>query len=220
MTLFLNVATPLFVLALVAHAAARGDRGWQLLPYFAGAALLALPLAPLAGVVAGMFPPRYQLWVLYLRLLVVDHALPLLAAVAISLLLQRHANGRSPTGQPVGLLHLLVTLGGFFSMFVILEQFSYHADPSRYRLILLPLLRLATVTAVAYLLARCAGAGGGLRVAAALAVLALPFLTAALAYAEAIQRPVVAMAGSILLLATALVPVLLLPPLEVPDGRA
>ena len=243
MTLFVYLATPLFVLAVVARAGP-GEAGREetLLPWFAGAALLALPLYPPVSMLAEAFPPYYQPRLLYLQLLAVDHGAPLAAALLVSLLLRRYRNGRSRrrsgllhratlargqrppqprsgTGRRSELPHLLVTLGGFFSMFAILEQLSYQPDPSFYRLILLPLLRLALVSAAAYLLARTAEAGVWWRVAVLPALLALPLLTAAIAYGDVIRRPYLAAAGSTMLFAAALLPVLRYSRTEVPHGN-
>ena len=231
MTLFAYLATPLFVVAMVARAAPGGGDGGTLLPRYAGAALLALPLHPLVSLAAEAFPPLYEPRLLYLRLLAVDHGAPLVAALLVSLALRRYGGVRPRRRS--GLLHrarlasgrrrwewrhLLVTLGGFFSVFAILEQLTHHADPSFYRLILLPLLRLAQVSAAAYLLARTAGARGWWRGAALLAVLALPLPAAAIAYGAAIRRPDLAAAGSAVVFAAALLPMLRYSRPEVSDG--
>ena len=221
MTLFAYLATPLFVVALAARGAAPevGQRT-ALLPWFAGAALLALVLFPLLSMVARAFPPLYEPRLLYLRLLAADHGAPLVAALAVTLGLRRYryirhrrsgllrrarrARGeREP--QPrvrarrrAELPYLLVTLGGYFSMLAILEQLTHYADPSFYRLVLLPLLRLALMSAVAVLLAAATGARVWWRALAVLAILALPLVTAAIAYGDTIRRSDFAAAGSVL----------------------
>lgn len=240
MTLFAWLAMPLFVAALAARGASRGvGGGAPLLAWFAVAALLALPVYPLATLLARVFPPLYEPRPLYLQALALDHGGPLAAALAVTLALRRtraRARGsgllrraararRAPTPQPVlrarrqaELPLLLAALGGFFSMFALLEQLDRHADPSFYRLILLPLLRLALVSAAAFLLARSAGARIWWQGLALLAILALPFLTAAVAYGAAARRPELAAAGSAAAFAAALAPVLRYRPREVPDG--
>ena len=242
MTLFAYLATPLFVVAMTARGAAPGavERA-ALWPWFAGAALLALPLYPLAGLLAGTFPPFYDQRLLYLRLLAVDHGAPLVAALAVTLVLRRYRKRRVQRGsgllhratlasdergpqarsrarRQAELLHLLVTLGGFFSMFAILEQLAHYADPSIYRTLLLPLLRLAQVSAAAALWAGVTGARRWWRGLALLAILALPLLTAAIAFGDAIQRPDLAAAGTVVVFAAALLPLLRRYPPEARDG--
>lgn len=242
MTLFAWLATPLFVAALAARGASPGVGGRAvLLPWFAAAALLALPIYPLATLLARVFPPLYEPRLLYLQALALDHGGPLAAALAVTLalrlprarargrasgLLRRAARARrAPTPRPVlrarrqaELPLLLAALGGFFSMFALLEQLDRPADPSFYRLILLPLLRLALVSAAAFLLARSAGARIWWQGLALLAILALPLLTAAAAYGVVVRRPELAAAGSAAAFAAALWPVLRYYPREAPDG--
>ena len=240
MTLFAWLATPLFVAALAARGASPGVGGRAaMLPWFAAAALLALPIYPLATLLARVFPPLYEPRLLYLQALALDHGGPLAAALAVTLalrlprargrasgLLRRAARARrAPTPRPVlrarrqaQLPLLLAALGGFFSMYALLEQLDRQADPSFYRLILLPLLRLALVSAAAFLLARSAGARIWWQGLALLAILALPLLTAAAAYGVALRRPELAAAGSAAAFAAALWPVLRYYPREAPDG--
>lgn len=240
MTLFAWLAMPLFVTALAARGGSPGVGGRaQLLAWFAAAALLALPIYPLATLLARVFPPLYEPRLLYLQALALEHGGPLAAALAVTLalrltrargrgsgLLQRAARARrAPVPPPVlrarrqaELPLLLAALGGFFSMFALLEQLDRTADPSFYRLILLPLLRLALVSAAAFLLARSAGARIWWQGLALLAVLALPLLTAAVAYGAAVRRPELAAAGSVAAFAAALLPVLRYCPREVPDA--
>ena len=233
MTLFAYLALPLFVVALTARSAPRGAGELRaLLPWFAGAALAALALYPLAGLLARAFPPFYEEpRLLYLRALAVDHGAPLAAALAVALGLrgfrerrgagrsgllrraaqarpERPAPARRHTRRQAELAYLLATLGGFFSVFSLLQQLELHADPSFYRLILLPLLRVALVSAAACLLARTAGARIWWQGLALLAALALPFLTAAIAYGAALRRTELAAAGSAVVCAAALLPLL------------
>ena len=247
MTLFAYLATPLFVVALAARGAApESGRRAALLPWFAGAALLALLLFPLLNMVAPAFPPRYEPRLLYLRLLATDHGTPLLAALAVTLGLRRYRNSRnrSTRNRRSGLLQrarrarrereprprvrarrraelpcLLVTLGGFFSMLAILEQLTHDADPSLYRLVLLPLLRLALMSAVALLLAAATGTRVWWRALALLVILVLPLLTAAIAYGDVIRRPDLAAAGSALAFLATLLPLLRGYPTEAADAR-
>ena len=205
MTLFAYLATPLFVLALAARGAApESGHRMTLLPWFAGAALLALVLFPLLDMVERAFPPQYEPQLLYLRLLAADHGAPLLAALAVTLGLRRYRNTRTRSTtrkRPSGLLqrarrarreheprprvrarrraelpYLLVTLGGYFSMLAILEQLTHYADPSFYRLVLLPLLRLALMGAMALLLAAATGARVWWRALALLVILVLSLI--------------------------------------------
>ena len=196
MTLFVYLATPLFVLAVAGHAHARGHGGgWVLLHAYTAAGLLAIPLFPLFETLAATFPPLLQPRLQYARLVAVDHGLPLLAAAAASLAIHWYRR----RGQEAGTLHaiaLLAGLGGFFSVYAILDQFANHADPSMYRLVLLPMLRLAAVTATAYLLTRAAR---GTRWWAA-AVLTIPCVTAGIAYAGTLQRQDLAAVGGAALL--------------------
>ena len=246
MTWFAYLATPLFVVALAARGAApaSGHR-MALLPWFAGAALLALLLFPLLNMVARAFPPLYEPRLLYLRLLAADHGAPLLGALAVTLALRRYRNtrNRNTRSRRSGLLqrarrarrereprprvrarrraelpYLLVTLGGYFSMLAILEQLTQYADPSFYRLVLLPLLRLALVSAVTLLLAAATGARVWWRALAVLAVLALPPVTAAIAYGDVIRRPDLATAGSALVFLATLLPLLRRYPKEASDA--
>ena len=199
MTLFVYLATPLFVLAVTGHSPARErGGGWDLLQAYTAAALLAMPLYLLIDLAADAIPPHFQPRLQYARLLAVDHGLPLIAASAASLVVHWIRN----RGRGTGTLHpvlLVASLGGFFSVYAILDQFTNHADPSLYRLVLLPVLRLAALTATAYLLARAAR---GARWWAA-AVLTVPCVTAAVAYAGTGQQPgLVAVGGAALLAAT------------------
>ena len=210
MTLFVYLATPLFVLAVTGHAHARGrGGGWNLLHAYTAAALLAIPLFPLIELVAATFPPGLQPRLQYARLLAVDHGLPLIAAAAVSLAvhgfrghgraLRIHAP-RTHAPRTLPPIPLVASLGGFFSVYAILDQFANHADPSMYRLVLLPMLRLAAVTGTAYLLARAArGAWWGW----AAAVLTIPCVTAAMAYAGTFQQPGLVAVGGAALLAAA-----------------
>ena len=247
MTLFAYLATPLFVLALAARGAApeSGHRA-ALLPWFAGAALLALVLFPLLNMVARAFPPQYEPRLLYLRLLAADHAAPLLAALAVTLVLRRYRNrrSRSTRKRPSGLLqrarrarrereprprlrarrraelpYLLVTLGGFFSMLAVLEQLTHYADPSFYRLVLLPLLRLALMGAMALLLAAATGARVWWRALAVLVILVLPLVTAGIAYGDVMRRPDLAAAGSALAFLVTLLALRRRYPKEASDAR-
>ena len=241
MTLFAYLATPLFVVALAARGAPPGA-GYRtaLVPWFAGAALLALPLFPLLSMVARAFPPRYEPELLYLRLLAADHGAPLLAALAVTLGLRRYRNTRNRRSgllqrarrarhereprprvrarRRAELPYLLVTLGGYFSMLAILEQLTRYADPSFYRLVLLPLLRLALVSAVTLLLAAATGARVWWRALAALAILALPPVTAAIAYGDVIRRPDLAAGASALAFLGFLLPLLRRYPTEASDA--
>ena len=222
MTLFVYLATPLFVLAVTGHAHARGrGGGWNLLQAYTAAALLAIPLFPLIELVAATFPPRLQPRLQYARLLVVDHGLPLIAAVAASLAVRGfRARGLAPRLHAPRILHpvpLVASLGGFFSAYAILDQFANHADPSMYRLVLLPLLRLAAVSGTAYLLARAArGAWWGW----AAAVLTIPCVTAAVAYAGTLQQPGLVAVGGAALLAASLPLLFVNSVAEVPDDPA
>lgn len=200
MTLFVHLATPLFVLAVAGHAHARGQGdGWALLHAYTAAGLLAIPLYPLFEMLAAAFPPLVQPQLQYARLLAVDHGLPLIAAAAATLGIHRYRRRRHEGGAPHAIT-LLAGLGGFFSVYAILDQFANHADPSLYRLVLLPMLRLAAVTATAYLLTRAAR---GARWWAA-AVLTVPCVTAGIAYAGTLQRPDLAAVGGAALLAVCL----------------
>ena len=117
-----------------------------------------------------------------------------------------------------GARHLLVTLGGCFSMLAILEQLTHYADPSLYRLVLLPLLRLALMSAVALLLAAATGARIWWRALAVPAILVLPLVTAAIAYGDVIRRPDLAAAGSALAFLATLLPLLRRYPKEASDA--
>ena len=91
MTLFVHLATPLFVLAVAGHAQARGQSGgWALLHAYTAAGVLAIPLYPLFEMLAAAFPPLVQPRLQYARLLAVDHGLPLIAAAAATLGLHRY----------------------------------------------------------------------------------------------------------------------------------
>ena len=234
MTLFAFLALPLFVVA----AAARGgpqERGRlaALLPWFAGAALLAMPVYPLIDLLGRAFPPYYdQPRLLFLRPLALQHGAPLAAALAGALLLRRYRDRRRPASGLLGraaaarrartaaeLAYYLATLGGFFSMFALLEQLDHYADPSLYRLILLPLLRVAMVSVAAFLLARTAGSRIWWRGLALLVILALPLPAAAVAYESAVQRTALAAAAVAAAAALALLPLLRPAPREVPDER-
>ena len=240
MTLFAYLATPLFVVALAARGAPPGvGHRMALLPWFAGAALLALVLFPLVSMVARTFPPLYEPRLLYLRLLAADHGAPLVAALAVALGLRRYRNARYRRSgllrrarrvrgereprprvrarQRTDLTYLLVTLGGYFSMHTILEQLTYYADPSFYRLVLLPLLRLALMSAAAVLAAGATGARVWWRGLALLAILALPLVTAAVAYGAAMRRSDLAAAGTVAAFVAALLPLLRRYPTEVSD---
>ena len=236
MTLFAYLATPLFVVALAARGAPPGvGHRMALLPWFAGAALLALVLFPLVSMVARTFPPLYEPRLLYLRLLAADHGAPLVAALAVALGLRRYRNARyrrsgllrrargereprpRARARRADLTYLLVTLGGYFSMHTILEQLTYYADPSFYRLVLLPLLRLALMSAAAVLAAGATGARVWWRGLALLAILALPLVTAAVAYGAAIRRSDLAAAGTVAAFVAALLPLLRRYPTEVSD---
>lgn len=246
MTLFAYLATPLFVLALAARGAApESGRRTALLPWFAGAALLALVLFPLLNMVARAFPPQYEPELLYLRLLAADHGAPLLAALVVTLGLRRYRirSTRSTRNRPSGLLQrarrarrereprprrrarrraelpfLVVTLGGCFSMLAVLEQLTHYADPSFYRLVQLPLLRLALMSAMALLLAAATGARVWWRALALLVILVLPLVTAGIAYGDVIRRPDLAAAGSALAFLATLLPLLRRYPKEASDA--
>ena len=216
MTLFVYLATPLFVLAVAGHAHARGrGGGWRLLHAYAAAALLAIPLYPLLELLAAAFPPRVRPRLHYARLLAVDHGGPLLAAVVASLAVHWFRVRGSDAGT-LRAVPLVAGLGGFFSAYAILDQFTNHADPSMYRLVLLPVLRLAAVTGTAYLLARAAH--GARRWA--VAVLAVPCVTAAVAYAGTVRRPELAVLAGVGLLAVTLPLVFANSVAEVPDDPA
>ena len=234
MTLFAYLALPLFVVAAAACGGPQ-ERGRlaALLPWFAGAALLAMPVYPLIDLLGRAFPPYYdQPRLLFLRPLALQHGAPLVAALTGALLLRRYRDRRRPAPGLLGraavarrartaaeLAYFLATLGGFFSMFALLEQLDHHADPSLYRLILLPLLRVALVSVAAFLLARTAGSRIRWRVLALLVILALPLPAAAVAYQSAVQRTALAAAVSAAACALALLPLLRASPREVPDER-
>lgn len=200
MTLFVYLATPLFVLAVAGHAHARGlGGGWDLLHAYTAAALLSIPLYPLFELLAAAYPPRVRPQLHYVRLLAVDHGAPLIAAAATSLVVHRFR----VRGRAAGTLHaipLVAGLGGFFSVYAILDQFTHHADPSMYRLVLLPVLRLAAAAGTACLLARVAH--GARRWA--VAVPAIPCVTAAVAYAGTARQPELAVVVGVGLLAATL----------------
>lgn len=197
MTLFVHLATPLFVLAVAGHAHARGQSdGWTLLHAYTAAGVLAIPLYPLFEMLAATFPPLVQPRLQYARLLAVDHGLPLIAAAAATLAIHRYRRRRQEAGAPHAIA-LLAGMGGFFSVYAVLDQFANHADPSMYRLVLLPMLRLAAVAATAHLLTRAAR---GARWWAA-AVLTIPCVTAGVAYAGTLQQPDLAAVGGAALLA-------------------
>ena len=202
MTLFVYLATPLFVVAVAGHAYSRGrGDGWYLLHTYTVAALLAMPLYPLIELLASAIPHRLQPRLQYARLLAVDHGLPLIAAAVASLAVRRF-QGRGRTHRAAGVrpVSLVAGLGGFFSVYAILDQIANHADPSMYRLVLLPILRLVAVTATAFLLARAARGTGWW----AIAVPAVPCVTAAVAYAGMLQQPGFAAVGGVGLLAATL----------------
>ncbi len=237
MTLFAYLALPLFVVAAAARSGPQeGGRSAALLPWFAGAALLAMPVYPLIDLLGRVFPPFYDdPRLLYLRPLALEHGGPLVAALVVALLLRRARDRRQRRRRASGLLQraavargaqtaaelafFLAALGGFFSMFALLEQLDHYADPSIYRLILLPLLRVALVSAAAFLLARTAGARIWWRGLALLAILALPILTAAVAYGDAVQRADLAAAASAAACALALLPLLRSSRREAPDDH-
>ncbi|MDE0229416.1 MAG: hypothetical protein OXJ62_11260 [Spirochaetaceae bacterium] len=197
MTLFAYLATPLFVLAVAGHALARGQSdGWALLYAYTTAGLLAIPLYPLFEMLAATFPPLVQPRLQYARLLAVDHGLPLIAAAAATLGIHWYRRRRHEAGAPDAIT-LLAGMGGFFSVYAVLDQFANHADPSTYRLVLLPMLRLAAVAATAYLLTRAAR--GAWWWAAAMP--AIPCGTAGIAYAGTLQQPDLAAVGGAALLA-------------------
>lgn len=216
MTLFAFLATPLFVLAVAGHAHARGrGGGWHLLPVYTTAALLAMPAYPLIELLAATFPPRIEPRLQYARLLTVDHGLPLAAAATATMAVLWY---RRRAGEPRArrAASLVAGLGGFFSVYAILDQFTNHADPSMYRLVLLPILRLAGVCVAAYLLAR---ASRGTRWWA-LAVPVIPCATAGVAYVGTLQQPGLAAAGGAALLAVTLPMVFADSAAEVPDETA
>ena len=197
MTLFVHLATPLYVIAVAGQACARGQGdGWALLYAYATAGVLAIPLYPLFEMLAATFPPLVQPQLQYARLLVVDHGLPLIAAAAATLGIYWYRRRRHEVGV-LDVVTLLTGMGGFFSVYAILDQFAHHADPSTYRLVLLPMLRLAAAVTTAYLLTR---AVRGARWWAA-AVPAIPCVTAGIAYSGALQQANLASAGGAMLLA-------------------
>lgn len=213
MTLFVLLATPLFVLAVAGHAQSRGQSGgWDLPHAFTAAGLLAIPLYPLFELLAATFPPLVQPRLRYARLVAVDHGLPLIVAAAATLCIHWYRRRRHGAGA-LHVITLLASLGGFFSVYAILDQFANHADPSMYRLVLLPILRLVAVSATAYLLTRAAR---GARWWAA-AVLTIPCVTAGIAYAGTLQQPDIAAIGGAALLAVCLPLVFADSVSEVPD---
>ena len=215
MTLFVYLATPLFVLAVVGHAYARGRGGWDVLHVYTAAALLAMPAYPLIELLAATIPLRIEPRLQYARLLAVDHGLPLVAAAAAALAAQwLQRRGRADGARRPVLL--VAGLGGFFSVYAVLDQFANHADPSLYRLVLLPMLRLVAVTVSASLLARAARGKRWW----ALAVLPIPCVTAAVAYVGTVQRPGLAAAGGAALLAATVPMVFAQPVAEVSDDSA
>lgn len=216
MTLFVYLATPLFVLAVAGHARARGQGGCRdLLHAFAATALLAMPLYALIELLAATVPPRTPPPLQYARLLAVDHGLPLVAGVAATLAVRRLQGRGGEAGAPRA-ASLVAGLGGFFTVYGILDQFSNHADPSMHRLVLLPILRLAALTPAAYLLAR---AVRGTRWWAA-ALPAIPCVTAAVAYAGTLRQPGLAAVGGLALLAATLPLVFAHPVAEATDDPA
>lgn len=104
-------------------------------------------------------------------------------------------------------------------MLAVLEQLTHHADPSFYRLVLLPLLRLALMSALVLLLAAATGARIWWRALAMLVILALPLVTAAIAYGDVVRRPDLAAAGSALAFLVTLLPLLRRYPKEASDAR-
>lgn len=202
MTLFVYLATPLFVLAVAGHAYSRGrGDGWHLLHAYTFAALLAMPLYPLIELLAAVVPVAVQPRLQYARLLAVDHAAPLIAAAVASLAVRRfQGRGRTHEAAGVRVVSLVAALGGFFSAYAILDQITNHADPSMYRLVLLPILRLVAVTATAVLFARAARGAWWW----AVAVPVVPCVTAAVAYLGTLQQPGLAAVGGAGLLAAAL----------------
>ena len=216
MTLFAYLATPLFVLAIAGHAHARGrGGGWDLLHTYTAAALLAMPCYPLFEFLAATFPPRVEPRLQFARLLAVDHGVPLIAASAASLAVHWF-RGRGGKRDPLHAVKLVAALGGFFSVYAILDQFAHHADPSLYRLVLLPMLRLTAVSGTAYLLARAARGTRWWVVA----VPAIPCATAAVAYAGTLQQPELAAVGGAALLAMTLPLVFAHAAAEAPDETA
>jgi peptidoglycan/LPS O-acetylase OafA/YrhL len=111
---------------------------------------------------------------------------------------------------------LVAGLGGFFSVYSILDQLTNHADPSLYRLVLLPMLRLVALTVTAYLLARAARGTRWWVVA----LPAIPCVTAAVAFVGTVQQPGLAAAGGAALLAATLPMVFAHPVAEVSDDTA
>jgi hypothetical protein len=216
MTLFAYLATPLFVLAVAGHAHARGQGGdWEMLQVFIAAALLAMPLYPLIELLAATVPAHIQPRLHYARLLAFDHGVPLVAAAAAAVVAQWFQRRGRADGAWRPVL-LVAGLGGFFSVYAVLDQLSNHADPNLYRLVLLPMLRLVALTVTAYLLARAARGTRWWVVA----VPAIPCVTAAVAYVGTVQQPGLAAAGGAALLAATLPMVFAHPVAEVSDETA
>ena len=201
---------PLLVVgAAVYLAPLRRDPPWPELARAFGAGFVwAFPAYVVVAAALTGFPPSYRGFSLYLRAAVGEHLLPMVLAMAGALATtwwrSRRATAASPVPEGVPQRErLIASVGGFLAAFAILERLSVLDDASSYRVLLLPLLRMATVALVAGLAGLALSWNGWTRAAIVVAAFAVPLLAALVPLLDALQLYAIGMALTFLLLSGA-----------------
>ena len=77
--------------------------------------LVCVVLFPILQLIKDLFTPSYKPLANLINLVVSEHLIPLLVALCISLFLYQFIRREGVTFSSIDFLHLLVTLGGFFT---------------------------------------------------------------------------------------------------------
>ena len=209
MALFLVSSMPLFVVgAAVYLAQPHRDPPWaDIARAFGAGVVFAFPAYVLVATVLAGFAPSYRGFSLYVRAALGEHLLPVVLAVAGAVAASWWRSRRShvssaPTTFPQN-ESLIASLGGFLTTFAILERLSHLDDASSYYLLLLPLLRLATVGILAGLAALAVSWNGWTRAGIVAAGLAAPLAAGVIPLTDALQVHLVGVVLTGLLLAGA-----------------
>lgn len=207
---------PLYVLFLVLFLSIINSRDYQkLLSLFVISGICTLPIVSLTSFVEKSFLPQYDLISVYLRVLLIDHGFPLVLALIVYVLIWWVATIRLRWKWNVSCR--LVTVGGFYSAFEALNQFLHYSDPSWYQLIVLPLLRLSTVSAVVSLLVLLGRQNFWKRIGSVLVLSIALVLAAAISSAAVLQRFMPPITGGAAIILTAITTFLLLVKMNTTD---
>ena len=232
MTVFLFLSTPVFLIMLIDYIVMRspasygrgistGTRNWTIIIVRFGIPfLICIPLFPILQLIKDVFPQSYKPMDSLINLVVGEHLIPLLIALFVSLLLYRVFIGEGVGFYSIDFLHILVTLGGFFTANSILEQIDNHSDPSFYRLLWLPFIRLSIISSVSYLITIGFSQSGWLRAIFFALVFLLPVIAGVVSFISVsglLFFPSIACLGFLLV---SLLPIFLTNPIRLIDGSS